>query len=175
RTWRQTFLESNPLGRYILFRAAARRARRRVADDMPAPWEALRAMRVGVSEGMEAGLAYERDAIGRLALTPACRNLVEFFFQREQARKLPAECKDMPEAQRIGVVGAGTMGAGIAQLAALHGVQVVLQEVNEEALGTGLLKIAALFEKAVKHGILTQDAANRKLGAIRGGTNWRDF
>src|SRR5262249_42742631 len=37
RTWRQTFLESNPLGRYILFRAAARRARRRVADDMPAP------------------------------------------------------------------------------------------------------------------------------------------
>jgi 3-hydroxyacyl-CoA dehydrogenase/enoyl-CoA hydratase/3-hydroxybutyryl-CoA epimerase len=175
RTWRQRLLESNPFGRRVLFKGMERVLRRRVPDDMPAPREALEAVRVGVSQGMQAGLAYEREAIGRLAMTPACRNLVGLFFQREEARKLPASWKEAPQIRRIGVVGAGTMGAGIAQLAAIRGCEVVLQEVNEEALGTGLLKIAVLFEKAVERGILTRDEMNRKLSSIKGGTTWKGF
>jgi 3-hydroxyacyl-CoA dehydrogenase/enoyl-CoA hydratase/3-hydroxybutyryl-CoA epimerase len=175
RTWRQTLLESNAFGRKLLFRATERLLRRRVPDDMPGPREALEAMRVGVSQGMDAGLAYEREAIGRLAMTPACRNLIGLFFQREEARKLPAEAKDAPPVRRLGVVGAGAMGAGIAQLAAVRGLEVVIQEVNEEALGTGLLKVAVLFEKAVERSILTRDEADRKLAVIRGGTTWQGF
>jgi 3-hydroxyacyl-CoA dehydrogenase/enoyl-CoA hydratase/3-hydroxybutyryl-CoA epimerase len=175
RTWRQTLLEFNPFGRGLLFRATERRMRRRVADDMPAPREALEAMRVGVTQGMDAGLAYERDAVGHLAMTPACRNLIGLFFQREEARKLPAQWKEAAPVRRVGVVGVGTMGAGIAQLAAVRGLEVVIQEVNEEALGTGLLKIAALFEKAVERGILTKDEADRKLSTLRGGTTWQGF
>lgn len=175
RTWRQSLLESNSFGRKLLFKGTERYLRRRVPDDMPAPKEALDAMRIGVSEGMDAGLAAERDAVGRLALTPACRNLIGLFFQREEARKLPAAWKDSPAIRRIGVVGAGAMGAGIAQLAAIRGFEVVIQEVNEEALGAGLLKVAALFEKAVERGILTQDEANRKLASMRGGTQWQGF
>src|SRR5262249_4030793 len=175
RTWRQTLLESNAFGRRLLFKATERLLRRRVPDDMPAPWEALQAMRVGVRQGVDAGLAYEREAIGRLAVTPACRNLIGLFFQREEARKLPAEPKDAPPICRLGVVGAGAMGAGIAQLAAVRGVEVVLQEVNEEALGTGLLKIAVLFEKAVERGILAREEADRKLASVRGGTSWKGF
>jgi 3-hydroxyacyl-CoA dehydrogenase/enoyl-CoA hydratase/3-hydroxybutyryl-CoA epimerase len=174
-TWRQSLLESNTFGRRVLFKGTERYLRRRVPDDMPAPREALEAIRVGMSQGMDAGLAYERDAVGHLALTPACHNLIGLFFQREEARKLPAAWKDAPAARRIGIVGAGAMGAGIAQLAALRGFEVVLQEVSEEALGTGLLKIAALFEKAVERHILTQDEANRRLASIRGGTQWQGF
>ncbi|HMF14458.1 MAG TPA: 3-hydroxyacyl-CoA dehydrogenase NAD-binding domain-containing protein, partial [Gemmataceae bacterium] len=175
RTWRQTLLESSPLGRKLLFRATQRLLRRRVPDDMPAPWEALEAVRVGVGQGMDAGLAAERNAIGRLATTPACRNLIGLFFQREEARRLPAEPKDGTMVRRIGVVGAGAMGAGIVQLAALRGLDVVIHEINEEALGTGLLKVAALFDKAVERGILARDEADRKLSTIRGGTDWKGF
>jgi 3-hydroxyacyl-CoA dehydrogenase/enoyl-CoA hydratase/3-hydroxybutyryl-CoA epimerase len=175
RTWRQSLLESNAFGRKLLFKATERLLRRRVPDDMPAPREALEAMRAGTTQGMEAGLACERNAIGRLSVTPACSNLVSLFFQREEARKLPAEWKEMPAIRRIGVVGAGTMGAGIAQLAAVRGFEVVVQEVNEEALGTGLLKVAVLFDKAVERGILTRDEASRKLSAVRGRTNWQGF
>jgi 3-hydroxyacyl-CoA dehydrogenase/enoyl-CoA hydratase/3-hydroxybutyryl-CoA epimerase len=142
---------------------------------MPAPREALEAMHIGVSESMDAGLAYEREAIGRLAMSPACHNLVSLFFRREEARKLPAEWKDAPAVRRIGIVGAGAMGAGIAQLASVRGLEVVIQEVNEEALGVGLLKVAALFDKAVKRGILTREAADAKLTTLRGGTNWQGF
>src|SRR5262249_29902929 len=90
RTWRQKLVESHRLGCSLIFRGSERIMRSRVPDDMPAPWEALQAVRVGVMHGMEAGLAYEREAIGRLALTPSCHNLVNLFFQREQAKMLPA-------------------------------------------------------------------------------------
>jgi 3-hydroxyacyl-CoA dehydrogenase/enoyl-CoA hydratase/3-hydroxybutyryl-CoA epimerase len=175
RTWRQLFLESTGFGRKLLFRAVQRQLRRRVPTDMPAPAEALEAMRVGISEGMDAGLAYEREAVGRLAVTPACRNLVTLFFHREEARRLPAEWKEMPPARKVGIVGAGTMGAGIAQLASIRGLEVVIQEANNEALGYGVLKIKALFDKAVNRGVLTREAADHRLAKIHGGTTWQGF
>src|SRR5690242_17547610 len=63
RTWRQKLLESTRAGRSILFRGAEAILRKKTPDDMPAPREAFEAVRVGVAEGMAAGLAYEQ--IGR--------------------------------------------------------------------------------------------------------------
>src|SRR5262249_37165885 len=88
-TWRHRLLESDALGRALLVRGVRRSLHGRVPEDMPAPPEALEAVRIGLSHGMQAGLAYEREAIGRLAMTTACRNLVSLFIQNEQARKLP--------------------------------------------------------------------------------------
>jgi 3-hydroxyacyl-CoA dehydrogenase/enoyl-CoA hydratase/3-hydroxybutyryl-CoA epimerase len=177
RTWRQWLLETNPLGRWLLFRGAARLLKRRVPDDFPAHGEALQAVRVGLLEGMAAGLAYEREAVGRLALTPACRNLVQLFFQREQARKLPESLQAVAgeRIRRVGVVGAGTMGAGIAQLAAIRGCEVVVREVNTMALAGGVLRIKALFDRALERGIVSPDEYQRKLNAIQGTTAWKSF
>src|SRR5262249_40873294 len=72
-TWKQRLLESNPIGRSLLFRGTERILRRRVPDDMPAPFEALAAIRTGITEGMDAGLAAEREAAGRLSLSNASR------------------------------------------------------------------------------------------------------
>lgn len=173
RTWRQKFLESSPLGRALLFRVARKQLERRLWDDLPAPAEALNAVRTGLREGMQAGLAVERAAAGRLALSPACRNLVNVFLQREKARK-PAGMSGDP-VKRIGIVGAGVMGAAIAQLAALRGCDVIVQEINEEALGAGILRIRDLFRKAVERNIVSSDEANRRLNAIRGTTTWEGF
>src|SRR5262249_48252287 len=121
-TWRQRLLESNPLGRSLLFRGAKRVMRRRVPDDMPSPWEALKAVLMGITHGMAEGLAAEREGVGRLATTKACRNLVTLFFLVENAKggdKLLGQAggrEPSREVRRVGVVGAGTMGAGIAQL-----------------------------------------------------------
>jgi 3-hydroxyacyl-CoA dehydrogenase/enoyl-CoA hydratase/3-hydroxybutyryl-CoA epimerase len=177
RTWQQRMLESNPLGRWLIYRGAERLLRRRVPDDMPAPYEALQAVRTGLRQGMAAGLAFEREAIGRLATTPACRNLITLFFQREQARKLPEsiQAEALSPIRRVGVVGAGTMGAGIAQLAALKGCEVVVREVNEEALKAGLEKIRGLFNKAVERGIVSGDEGQRTFAAVHGTTAWQGF
>jgi 3-hydroxyacyl-CoA dehydrogenase/enoyl-CoA hydratase/3-hydroxybutyryl-CoA epimerase len=177
RTWRQKLLESNPLGRRVLFKGAERIIRRKVPDDMPAPTEALEAVRVGLKRGMAEGLAREREAAGRLALSGACRHLVGLFFQHEKARRLPESLAALrpPEVHRVGVVGAGTMGAGIVQLAALKGCEVWVQEVNEEALGAGLFKVTTLFEKAVERGVVTQNEAQRRLAGVHSTLKWEGF
>jgi 3-hydroxyacyl-CoA dehydrogenase/enoyl-CoA hydratase/3-hydroxybutyryl-CoA epimerase len=177
RTWRQRLLESTPLGRALLFKGAERIVRRKVPDDMPAPGEALQAMRVGLSQGMAAGLAREREAIGRLATTKACRNLITLFFLIEKARKLEESPDEdsVPKVRRVGVVGAGTMGAGIAQLAAVKGFEVVVQEINDQALSAGRKRIETLFQKAVQRRLLSADDAQNKLAAIGWTTAWQGF
>lgn len=175
RTWRQRFLESTSLGRALIFRGTERLLRRRVPDDMPAPREALEAVRTGIKQGLPAGLEYERRAAGRLGVTLACRNLVRLFLQREEARKPLAGGDGSPPVRRVGIVGAGTMGAGIAQLAALRGCEIVLHEVNADALGAGLFRVAALFEKAVEHGLLAREDAQQKMAAIRGTIRMEGF
>jgi 3-hydroxyacyl-CoA dehydrogenase/enoyl-CoA hydratase/3-hydroxybutyryl-CoA epimerase len=179
--WRQRLIESNPLGRLLVYRGTRRMLRERVPDDMPAPWEALEAVRTGLKKGMPAGLQYEREAVSRLATTPACRNLITLFFLQENARKMPdqaATANPSPAARRagkIGIVGAGTMGAGIAQLAAIKGFDVIVQEVNDAALAAGMSKIEDLFRKATENRVLSRSEAERKLAAIGRTTSWQGF
>src|SRR5262249_13521931 len=157
-----------PPGRLLIYRGTQKLLRKRLPDDMPAPWEALQAVRTGLSQGLVAGLQYEREAIGRVASTPACRNLVNMFFLRDKARKLPEdlEAGRVPRIRRVGIVGAGIMGAGIAQLAALRGCEVVIQEVNEAALAAGIQRIEELFQKAVERRLISAADAPRRLAAI---------
>jgi 3-hydroxyacyl-CoA dehydrogenase/enoyl-CoA hydratase/3-hydroxybutyryl-CoA epimerase len=177
RTWRQRLLESNPIGRRVIFKATERLLRRQVWDDMPAPFEALEAIRTGIQNGVAAGLSYERGAAGRLAVSTACRNLITLFFQTEKARKLPEELRGTApaEVRRVGVVGAGAMGAGIAQLAAFKGCKVVVQEVSQAALDAGLERIKGLFRKAVERRLLTEPESVERLAAIQGTLKWDGF
>jgi 3-hydroxyacyl-CoA dehydrogenase/enoyl-CoA hydratase/3-hydroxybutyryl-CoA epimerase len=177
RTLRQKLLESTGPGRSVLFRGAEAVVRKKTPDDMPAPREAFEAVRIGVTQGMDAGLAYEREAIGRLATTSACRNLVALFFEMELAKQMPPDLAGVPakEIRRVGVVGAGTMGAGIAQLAAIRGCDVVIREIDEIALATGSLKVAGLFSQAVARGVISEAEAHRRLGAVKGTIAWDGF
>jgi 3-hydroxyacyl-CoA dehydrogenase/enoyl-CoA hydratase/3-hydroxybutyryl-CoA epimerase len=176
RTWRQRLLESNPIGRHLLFRGTERILHRRVPDDMPAPFEALDAIRAGLTKGMEAGLAREREGAARLSTSHASRNLVTLFFQTEQARKLPdPQTEGQPQVRRIGIVGAGVMGAGIAQLAAMRGCDVAIQEINEAALATGMRRIRELFDKAAEKGVLSASKAQQTLSSIRRTVSWEGF
>ena len=126
---------------------------------------------------MTAGLAYERGAAGRLAVSTACRNLITLFFQTQTSDKLPEELRGAApaEVRRVGVVGAGTMGAGIAQLAAFKGCKVVVQEVSQAALDAGLERIKALFRKAVERRLLTEPESVERLAAIQGTLKWEGF
>lgn len=171
-TWRQRLLEGNFIGRRLLLRGTERMVRQRVPDDMPAPLEALEAVRAGLNEGMSRGLQSEREAAGRLATTPACRNLISLFFQRESARKVPDGMGSPIPVKRVAVIGAGVMGAGIAQLAALSGCDVVVREINDPALAAGLKRIDDLFAKLVERKRATPQHAAARRAAIRGTTGW---
>src|SRR5206468_4071176 len=128
-------------------------------------------------QGMAAGFTHEREATGWLAGTSACRNLVTLFFLHERSRRAPEPTDGLPlrEVRRVGVVGAGTMGAGIAQLAAVRGFEVIVQEVSESALAAGMQKFESLFQKAAERGLLSADEARKKFEAIGRTTTWEGF
>jgi 3-hydroxyacyl-CoA dehydrogenase/enoyl-CoA hydratase/3-hydroxybutyryl-CoA epimerase len=176
-TWRQRILESTPMGRWLLFRGAARLLARKVPDDMPAPHEALAAMRKGMTQGMVDGLAAEREGIGRLATTTACRNLMTLFFLIERARKADAgeDTLERQKPKRIGIVGGGTMGVGIAQLAMIKGCDVILKEVNEQLLAAARTKLEALFQKAVANRVLSGKDARERIDRMVCTTEWQAF
>lgn len=175
RRWWQRLLEGHALGRRLIFRGVERLLRRRLPDDLPAPWEALRAVQVGLEQGWEAGLAYERQAVGRLASSPACRHLLQLFLRRQAARRLSAEAQATEPPRRIGVVGSGPLGAYIAYLAALRDCQVLLQESHDIALAEGVFRILAFFHQAQQQGRLSPAQLAEKLDAIRGTTTYKGF
>jgi 3-hydroxyacyl-CoA dehydrogenase/enoyl-CoA hydratase/3-hydroxybutyryl-CoA epimerase len=176
-TWRQRILESTTMGRWLLFRGAERILARKAPDDMPAPHEALAAMRRGMTEGMADGLAAEREGIGRLATTTACRNLMTLFFLHERARKADSgqDAPDQRTPRHIGIVGGGTMGVGIAQLAMIKGCDVILKEVNEQLLAAARTKLLALFQKAVENRVLPGKEARERLDRMVCTTDWQAF
>ncbi|MFC1934290.1 3-hydroxyacyl-CoA dehydrogenase family protein [Chloroflexota bacterium] len=77
--------------------------------------------------------------------------------------------------KKVGVVGCGTMGAGIAQVCAQSGYQVVVSEVNDELLNKGLAALKSFLTKSVERGKLSQQDKDTILSCIRGTTNTHDF
>lgn len=77
--------------------------------------------------------------------------------------------------QTIGVVGAGPMGSGIANLAALNGFNVILRDIEDRFLDNGMKRIAGFMQKSVERGKMTEDEKEATLGRIRTTTNMEDF
>jgi 3-hydroxybutyryl-CoA dehydrogenase len=73
----------------------------------------------------------------------------------------------VPEINKIGVIGAGQMGSGIAQVAAIHGLDVQLMDVSGEQLAAAVERIGGLLERAVSKGQLTGEAKQQALARIR--------
>jgi len=79
------------------------------------------------------------------------------------------------EIKKVGVVGCGIMGSGIAQVCAQSGYQVVVSEVNDELLNKGLSSISSFLTKGIERGKLSQQDKDSTLARIKGTTNIQDF
>jgi len=79
------------------------------------------------------------------------------------------------EIKKVGIVGCGAMGSGIAQLCAQSGYQVVVSEINEELLKKGLASIEKVLARIVEKGKLSQQDKDATLARIKGTTNTKDF
>ena len=167
-------LDGTRPGRAIIFRTARKRIRSREAD-YPALPAALRAVEAGYRGSPADGFAAERGEFARVVFSPTARNLIELFFHRERARKpatwVAADITPAPVRKAV-VVGAGTMGAGIAQLVALNGIPVVMKDINDEIVAGGMKKIESLSGDAVAKGALARDAADAALRSITPTAEW---
>ena len=140
--WQGLLLDRTPAGRRLVYRAAEKQVQAKTGGHYPAPLKALEAVRVGLEEGITAGLAAEHRSFGELAVGDVSRKLVQVFFATTALKKddgIPPGTAIPRQIRRLGVVGAGFMGAGIAGTAALNvEVDTRLKDADLERVGKGL-------------------------------------
>ncbi len=177
RPWLRRLVEDTLPGRTAVLAAARRNVLERTGGRYPAPLKILDVVKRGASRSVPDALAIEARAFGQLVATPTHANLLHLFRLREEARKTD---RAVPGAQpdtvdRIGVVGAGIMGGGIAQLAAFREVEVRLKDIRDEAVVGGLKHARRLFDRAVERRKLSSSEGDRRMALIRGGLDWHGF
>jgi 3-hydroxyacyl-CoA dehydrogenase / enoyl-CoA hydratase / 3-hydroxybutyryl-CoA epimerase len=171
-------LEENPIGRRILFQQARKALLQKTRGHYPAPEKALEAVRIGIEDGMEAGLRAEAERFGELVVSEVSKNLVQIFFATTALKKDTGV--DDPgvaarKVEKVGMVGAGLMGAGIAAVTADAGIPVRLRDKDDAALGRGLRQIAGIFDERVKRRRLTGAERDEKMALITATTDWSGF
>lgn len=166
-------LDRTAPGRWLVLRMAAGRVRKLTGGNYPAPLRILDVVQRGLRGGLSAGLDSEAEAIGDLIASPACRNLLFLFGCREAARKGPwSDGGRDAGVKRMAVIGAGQLGAGIAQLAAYNDLPVRMKDVRHEAVAGGLAYARSVFDGAVKRRKMRRRDAARKMGLISGGVDY---
>ena len=140
-----------PPYRKAFFALARKRTAARVRPDhYPAPFRALEAIEYGLGASLAEGLAREARILGEVVMTETRKNLTRLFFLQRDTRKVLATLD--PEARpravaQLGLLGAGVMGGGIAQVAAGSGITVRMKDVDLKPLGLGLHHARTGFEK----------------------------
>ncbi len=155
--------------------------RKRTAGHLPAPLAAIDVVEQGLGSDVEFALGAEAAAFGRVTAGAVCKNLVNGFFLREAARKRTLEgwfpdaaAKPAP-IRRVGIVGAGVMGSGIAHWLAARGFEVVMRDVLPEFVDRAREVIRGLFDEGVRRGIQSAEDARLGLGRISTTTAWDGF
>lgn len=149
-------LEGNPLGRRLFASMAAKQVMAQTKGKYPAPLEALKVCLTAVSASREAAFEAESQAFARLACSDVSKTLVGIFFAQTESKKMPAGVKPNIDIKEVGVIGAGVMGAGIAQSALYKGYTVVLKDIDQKALDRGVETVKGLFAELVSRGKLSQ-------------------
>ena len=161
-----------PHGMQMLMAANAM-LREKTFDNYPAPKHILSCIYEGLASDFDTGLAIEARYFTNLALSPVAKNMIRsLFFGMQDANKLasrPASLTNpvvQQEYTKVGMLGAGMMGAGIAMSTAAAGIAVVLLDTTQEAAEKGKAYAAKQWGKQADKGRLTQEAMDALLTRI---------
>jgi 3-hydroxyacyl-CoA dehydrogenase len=155
-------------GQASLFEGA-RQAARKAARGLLAPQKAIDAVEAATRLPFDQGLEREAELFRDCLFSDQARALVHAFFAERVAARIPDVPKTVkgPDIRRAGVVGAGTMGSGIAMAYANAGIPVALAEASPEALERGLATIRKAYASSVQKGRLTPAEAERRQALIQ--------
>jgi 3-hydroxyacyl-CoA dehydrogenase/enoyl-CoA hydratase/3-hydroxybutyryl-CoA epimerase len=180
RPWSKALLEAiaagTPLSRTITRSIVRAQARRTSGGHYPAVFSIIDRVLEGRGLAREEALVREARAFGKLAVTPVARNLL-WLFQASEAMGRPD--RDRPAAkdriERGALLGAGTMGGGIAGALAESGIAVRMKDVSHDALRAGLAAAAAPLQRRVERRRLTSRERDAILARISPTLQWTGF
>jgi len=156
---------------------ATRKAIARRARNQTAPYRCIEAVEAACTLPFDEGIAREAAFFQELENSAEARALRYAFFAEREVAKLPDLPADVKphEFHAPAVIGAGTMGGGIAMSFADFGYDVKIMDATEEALNRGMERIRANYATSVKRGSLAQDEMERRLARIHPVTGYDDI
>ena len=179
RSGRDMLLEGNALGRALVFKQARLTVLKKTRGHYPAPLAVIEAVATGYQRGFEAGLLHEARQFGALAVSPVSRQLVSIFFATTALKKdtglPPGISATAQPVRKIGVLGAGFMGAGIATVAIRAGTVVRLKDASLERLAAGLRSVREVVREQLKRKQLTRVQYDDTLSLVGATTDYRGF
>jgi len=163
--------------RPLIFMQARKSVLAKTGGHYPAPLEAIDVVRRGTATSLAEGLQLEAKAFGKLAVTDVSRALVSVFFATQEIKKDAGYPEGTParEVTKLGVLGAGLMGAGIAGVAADVGVAVRMKDASDEALRKGLRYVREQLEERRKRGSLSGREVEQRMDRISASLDYTGF
>ncbi|HET7764502.1 MAG TPA: 3-hydroxyacyl-CoA dehydrogenase NAD-binding domain-containing protein [Burkholderiales bacterium] len=138
------------------------------ARNFPAPLKCVDAVAAAVGLPFDEGVRLERELFMQLMQSPESRALRHAFFAERAAAKIPDVPEDTPlrKIAKVAVIGAGTMGSGIAANFLAAGIPVILLEIKKEALDKGQATIRGNYEASVKKGRLKPQQVEERMALL---------
>lgn len=172
-------LADNPVGRKVVFDQARKQLLAKTHGNYPAPERIMEVVKLGLSRGLPAGLEAEARAFGELVVSEEARALMHVFFASTELKKdrgTNVESAQPRPVQRMAVLGAGLMGAGIAYVTAAQAkLDVRLKDRAEPALAKGLKYVRDIFDERVKKRRLSPTERDLEMARITVTTDYAGF
>ncbi|HEU5186801.1 MAG TPA: fatty acid oxidation complex subunit alpha FadJ [Gemmatimonadaceae bacterium] len=171
-------LEKNPAGRAIVFRQAREKVRKQTQGNYPAPPAAIEAVAAGYSLGREGGLSEEARLFGQMAVTAESRELIFLFFATSSLKKDTGVTGPAPsprEVRRMGVLGTGFMGAGIAAVSAMQGIAVRFKDVDHDRVAKGLKSVHEVLSDRLRKRQITRTQFDDQMALVGGTVDYSGF
>jgi len=174
----ELLLGGNPLGRMFVFKKAGEMVQSKTGGHYPAPFAALRAMEIGLSRGLKKGLQAEAEEFGKLVVSDVSRRLVEIYYATQSLKKDTGVTDPKIKSQkvaRMGVLGGGLMGSGIAFVYANKGVEVRIKERDLDRAASAVGAVWDIVKPRVKRKQLTRNEAERIMARVSGTADLSGF
>jgi len=142
-----------------------------------APFSCIKAVKAAVELPFDKGVERERELFFKLLVSPESAAQRHVFFAEREVAKVPGLDKNTPkrEINQVAVIGAGTMGGGIAMNFANAGIPVRLLEVKEDALERGVAVIRKNYENTAKKGRITDEQVEQRMALIQPTLSYDDL
>src|SRR5262249_43064515 len=150
---------------------------KKTARGMHAPSAVVEAIEAGIQHGFDKGSEHERELFAQCVVSTESKALRHLFCAEREAAKVPDIPKDTPtrDIRRAAVVGAGTMGGGIAMSYANAGIPVLLKEIDRAALDRGLATIRRNYDVTMSKGKMTREQVEKTMALITATTTYDGF
>ncbi len=172
------FIENTSFGHSIVFKKSRQEVLKATKGFYPAPLKALDVISQTLGIRREQALDIESSAFATLAVTSISKNLVKVFYLTEKFKKLTvpnAEGITPMPIYKAGVIGAGIMGGGIAQLLSNRGVFVRLKDINLDAVAKGFKAAYDVYAQALKRRRMKPHEVQAKMAMITGTLDYSGF